>query len=305
MSHPAPADPVPRRGARRPSEVPPEVLRALEAGQASVNHMEQMAMDAGALLAAVEPAAASRADELRVPRFLDRLRAGARIMWDVHGEDLFDAAAEWESDTARGWAAFAVPLASGGAERRLGLALRFADDPHFAVREWAWLGARPIVAADPALAVRVLAGSVRDPSLRIRRFCSEATRPRGVWSSHIPLLKARPGLGLPVLDPLAGEHERYVQDSVANWLNDAARTAPEWVLSTLKRWSAEHPDRSAYVARRATRGLTASGRAWTQAVDRAPGARRGRHWQGAAGRRYGPSSSEASGGTSSPVSVAE
>lgn len=235
--------------------MPECVLRELEAGGTSVNHMEQMAFDSGALLALLVPEAGARADELRVPRFLDRLRAGAEAVWDVYGEDLFDVSTGWESDTARGWAAFAVPRTAGGPGRQLSLALRFADDPHFAVREWAWLGVRPVVARDPLLAVRTLTSHTSDPSPRVRRFCSEATRPRGVWSAHIPLLKACPAKALPVLEPLAAAPERYVRDSVGNWLNDAARTAPEWVTSTCARWTSEYGDRVKYVVRRGLRGL--------------------------------------------------
>jgi 3-methyladenine DNA glycosylase AlkC len=245
-----------RRGARRPTDVPPEVLAGLVAGRPSVNHMEQIAMDAGALLARVIPEAAARADELRVPRFLDRMRAGARIAWDAYGENLFEVAAGWESDTARGWAAFAVPYVDGGVRQQLPLALRFADDSHFAVREWAWLGVRPSVAGDAATSVGLLAAHVGDASPRIRRFCSEVTRPRGVWSTHIVLFKKDPDACLPVLDPLAAAPERYVQNSVGNWLNDASRTAPAWVEGVCARWVAEHGSTVSYVCRRALRGLT-------------------------------------------------
>ncbi len=250
-----PADLSIRRGARRPTDVPPAVLSELEAGRPSVNHMEQMAMDAGALLTAVLPDAAAQADRLRVPRFLDRMRAGADVAWEVYGEALFDVAAGWESDTARGWAAFAVPRARGGPQRQLALAARIADDPHFAVREWAWLGVRPVVLAAPLLAVSTLAGYTLDRSPRVRRFCSEATRPRGVWSAHIPLFKASPEAGLPVLEPLAIAEERYVRDSVGNWLNDVCPSNPAWVHATCAQWGAIHGAQVDYVCRRATRGL--------------------------------------------------
>lgn len=249
------ADVAARRGARRPTDVPADLLLALAAGRPSVNHMEQMAMDAGALLATLEPSAAARADELRGPRFLDRLRAGADVVWDLHGEKLFDMAQNWESDTARGWAAFAVPRAPGGLEHQLQLALVFAEDPHFAVREWAWLGARPVVAANPSLAVDLLARSTGHVSPRVRRFCSEVTRPRGVWSAHIDAFKIRPECALPVLDPLAAAPERYVRDSVGNWLNDAARTAPRWVEDTCVRWRRQHGTAVDYVLRRGRRGF--------------------------------------------------
>ena len=42
---------APRTGARHPTGVPREVIVALETGQESVNHMEQIAMDMGNLLA--------------------------------------------------------------------------------------------------------------------------------------------------------------------------------------------------------------------------------------------------------------
>ena len=254
--HKAQADDLPtRRGARRPSEVPAAVLAALAGGLPSVNHMEQMAMDAGALLKLVAPEVAHRADELRVPRFLDRMRAGAAAVWDLYGEDLFEVSRGWESDTARGWAAFAVPRTGGGPRKALDLAVSYGDDPHFAVREWAWLGARPLVAADPRGAVALLTPWTGNLSPRVRRFCSEVTRPRGVWSVHIGLFKTAPGTALPVLDPLAGAPERYVRNSVANWLNDAARTAPRWVDGTCARWADEHGQATEYVRRRALRGL--------------------------------------------------
>ncbi len=44
-----------RIGARHPAAVPPEVTVALEAGHESVNHMEQIAMDMGNLLACSFP----------------------------------------------------------------------------------------------------------------------------------------------------------------------------------------------------------------------------------------------------------
>ena len=246
---------IPRTGARRPTDVPPNVICALERGEPSVNHMEQIAMDAGNLLQFLFPGTQQRSTELRVPRFLDRMRAGAQVVWDLYGEKLFDVASGWRSDTARGWAAFAVPYADRDLAGYLELARRFADDEHFAVREWAWLGVRPVVAANPRGAVEVLSPWVHDRSPHTRRFCSEVTRPRGVWSSHIELFKRQPELCLPLLDPLATSTERYVRDSVGNWLNDAARSRPDWVHAICVGWEDKQGGAVSYVCRRARRSL--------------------------------------------------
>ncbi|MNH47325.1 hypothetical protein D3C79_1105060 [compost metagenome] len=55
--------------------------------------------------------------------------------------------------------------------------------------------------------------------------------------------------------PHLTESEKYPQDSVANWLNDASKTRPDWVLDLFER----HPPAckaSRRIQQRATRSLT-------------------------------------------------
>lgn len=214
-----------------------------------------MAMDMGALLASTVPSQAHRAQEMRIPNFLGRMRAGAAILWAEYGEDVYGQAARWSSDTVRGWVAFSIPMTSRPIATQLALGQGFAADPHFAVREWAWLSLRPIVAAHLDVAIAELERFAEDPDPRVRRFASEVIRPRGVWSTHITLLKDEPGLALPILDRLINDRNRYVQDSVANWLNDASKSQPAWVTQHLECWHTRYGDDIAYVRRRALRTL--------------------------------------------------
>ena len=230
------------------------MLGALNSGGTSRNHIEQMALNMSLLVRAVLPHADLGGHPVDSPKFLTRMRAAASIAWENLGEDLFEAASEWESDTARGWAAFAVPLTGASLDAQLSLTRPFAADGHFAVREWAWLGLRPSVTKNLDLSVKRLGdwANSRDPY--VRRFAVEVTRPRGVWSTHIPALKANPGAGLPILRNVVLDTDRYVQDSVGNWLNDARKSQPLWVSRQLASWQSEYgADRLAYVTRRALR----------------------------------------------------
>jgi 3-methyladenine DNA glycosylase AlkC len=162
------------------------------------------------------------------------------------------------ADTMRGFACFAIAL-----HPELSFADKFTEiralaaDRHFGVREWAWLALRPVVVAAPFEAIVQLQGWVSEPDANLRRFAVEITRPRGVWAKHIAPLQAEPWHGLPLLEPCCRDESRYVQDSVANWLNDAARSRPEWVREVCRNWFLNDPGNGAccYIVKRAQRNL--------------------------------------------------
>jgi len=223
----------------------------------------------GALLAHEFPDLADHATTLRTGGLVTKMRLGGGVLFSALGEQAWRVSLEAASDTVRGWGAMAVGSAPElPLERRVSLLRPFASDPHFAVREWAWLALRPHVAANPIGALVVLQPLTRDPSPFIRRFASEATRPRGVWSVHLPLLKREPQHGMPLLEPLSADSSRYVQDSVANWLNDASKTAPEWVRTVCERWLADRhlTPATLRICRRAMRTLEPTRRGFSPAA---------------------------------------
>ncbi len=249
-----------RKGASRIADVTPELKAALEAGtEESATLSEGLAIDFAALMAAVVPEAAETARARIKPAdgITKRMAEAAAVIEEVVGLDAADRLAAHRSDTVRGWAAHLLARVPDlPIEERLEQLRPLGDDRHFGVREWAWLAFRPHVAADLDRALLALAAWVRDPAPNIRRIAVEISRPRGVWCAHIAELKADPDRGLPLLDPLHAEPERYVQDSVANWLNDAAKDRPDWVRGVTDRWAAASDTKAtAYIVKRARRSL--------------------------------------------------
>ncbi|MCK8465601.1 DNA alkylation repair protein [Microbacterium sp. KSW4-16] len=236
---------------------------AVQSGRAESRTLaEILAIDHGELLDHVLPAApeALRAAvrEAQPLGILARMQAIGVALHAQLGAEACTALTEHVSDTVRGWGWFALtaaPSAQAPADL-IGLVLPAAHDPHFGVREWAWMTVRVPLAADLAASIPALAALTDHASERVRRFACETLRPRGVWAKHIPALKADPQLGEAILEPLRADPSRYVQDSVANWINDAAKTRPDWATALGERWTAESVETStARIIRRGLRSL--------------------------------------------------
>ncbi len=98
-----------------------------------------------------------------------------------------------------------------------------------------------------------------DKNYHVRRLVSEGTRPRLPWSGRLSLDAAAP---LPLLDILHADATRYVTRSVANHLNDIAKTEPQWVLDALQRWrqaGRQQPVELQWISRHALRTLVKQG----------------------------------------------
>lgn len=246
-----------RKGYNARAAIPPELRAALDAGlEEPLTLAEWLAVDAGKLLAAVLPAAglaehsealgdlARRAAEAGVMR---RQRAIAAALLEcvraaAAPQACYEYFAAHRSGVVREWAALMWSADPGyDLATRLAAARRFAADASMNVREIAWSSFRPYLAEALDEALVLLVPWARDPDPNLRRCAIEATRPRGVWCAHIERLKRQPEIALPLLEAVRADDSRYVQLSLANWLNDASKHRPDWVRGLTERWLAESP----------------------------------------------------------------
>lgn len=236
-------------------------LAQLNAGAEASTLTECLAVDFVVLMGEILPEMGNDAlvemKEAASTGILRRMALAARVIVDQFGPSALERLARHPSDTARGWGCFIIGNAENmNLSARLAAIRPYADDLHFGVREWSWMAVRPHLAAELETAIASLSEWTADPSERVRRFASEAIRPRGVWCAHIGVLKQQPEIALPVLEPLRADPSVYVQDSVANWLNDAAKDCPDWVQALCARWSAESSTpETARICKRALRSI--------------------------------------------------
>ncbi|MCG8350873.1 MAG: DNA alkylation repair protein [Chloroflexales bacterium] len=261
-----------RKGARRREDIPAEVLRGLNEGWlATVNLTEWLAIDMALLLRHVlrqldhpdlEPILGSVADSLASAGVMQRIEGigtALHTAFQAHPDRsvMVEALATHPADTVRQWANYMIVADPNlSLAERLSVTRRFAADEHFGVRECAWMSVRPFINADLEQGLALLRPWVRDPDPNIRRFAVEGTRPRGVWCAHISALKQNPDLGLSLLEPVRADPSRYVQLSVANWLNDASKSRPDWVRALCDRWHVESTTKeTAWIVNHALRTL--------------------------------------------------
>jgi len=257
-----------RKAPRSRRDIPDEILNALNAGWIeSKTLVEWLSVDRVQLFLSLAKRCELSLDsndrgELHALRGMSALKQswGVAHVLSRHvalGDNAYLKLVEHRSDIVREWCALLVGLVDDMKfSRRLAWMKTFADDRNSAVRELAWMGLRQHVASDPVTTIGSLVPWTGSRNERLRRFASEVTRPRGVWCEHIPLLRDAPELGLPILEPLRSDSSLYVRNSVANWLNDASKTAAPWVKQVTAEWlRASKTRETAYIVKRARRTL--------------------------------------------------
>lgn len=254
-----------RKGAIKLDLVTKEVRNLLNQGLiASVNLTEWLCVDHKILINNVLPkeyhqACISAIDNLKQATAMKNIPLVANVLLDSginKGSTLFAELCNHPSDSVRCWAAYIVGIEEDNLLSKLQSISQFAADDNFGVREIAWMAVRSDINAHLEDAISILTTWTSETDANVRRFASEVTRPRSVWSKHIDKLKDNPELGLPILEPLKSDSEKYVRDSVANWLNDAAKTRPDFVKDICARWDKESPTKeTAYIIKKALRSL--------------------------------------------------
>lgn len=259
-----------RKGARTIKDIPASILLELNAGVIeSANLVEWLAIDHRVLLSNVlnqnkralyRQELLNQWNELKKDSINTRNEAAGKALAQIavreNDYEFIKVLSIHASDSVRCWAAYAVAyLYKNDFKKVLKEITPFADDMHFGVREIAWMAVRPMIATDIETSIKELTPWTKSKSENLRRFASESTRPRGVWCAHIPALKENPELGMAIIEPLKEDNSKYVKDSVGNWLNDAAKTSPDFVRAVCHNWSNISSPHTQYIIKKAMRSL--------------------------------------------------
>jgi 3-methyladenine DNA glycosylase AlkC len=262
---------IKRKGARSIKDIPKNILEQLNNGTLeSVNLVEWLAVNQKLLLENVLIQTNRKAYIAPVLKAIALLKKQTvNTVNEAIGTELLlltmakkdiaflETISKHPSDTVRCWATYTIArnetLDIG---QILQLIQPFAADKHFGVREIAWLSVRPSIAKNLKKSMSLLSKWTTHSDENVRRFASESTRPRGVWCEHIDELKQNPTVALSILEPLKSDAAKYVQDSVGNWLNDASKTQPEFVMALCKKWEKESKTKeTAYIIKKALRTI--------------------------------------------------
>lgn len=263
-----------RKGARSIREIPGNTLEQLNRGEIeTANLVEYLGIDRKALIENVLNQHGRK--EYLQPIFKKIESLEKRTANTVHvaiGAGLVEQAAICQdhdlllilsahpSDIVRCWATYLIGNnAALNIEQMLQNIRPFAADRHFNVRECAWADVRKKLVRHLSESLTILSVWAMDEDENIRRFASEATRPRGVWCEHIIELRQHPERGLPILEPLKSDPSKYVRDSVGNWLNDASKTRPDFVKELCLSWEKESDTKETkYIINKALRTIRKS-----------------------------------------------
>lgn len=262
-----------RKGARKLTEIPVEVLTLLNAGKIpTVNLTEWLAIDHIKLIET--NFSDLKIDDTITQKIKSALTSDKKITAmnaiKLIGSALYNAyknSNDYEfilkniithvSDSIRCYSPYLIALNDTfSIEEKFKQSFSLVADAHFGVREVVWMALRPEIAKNLSASIQFLTEWSLNTNENIRRFTTEATRPRGVWCKHIDSLKENPEQALPILENLKSDTSKYVQDSVGNWLNDASKSAPNFVKNLCEKWLKESNTKETnYIVKKALRTL--------------------------------------------------
>ncbi len=98
-----------------------------------------------------------------------------------------------------------------------------------------------------------------DADESVRRLASEGTRPLLPWGPRVKALTDDPRIGIELVTRLRHDESETVRRSVANHLNDVAKSHPDMVLDLLRDWTEESDPVDRDMVRHALRTLVKQG----------------------------------------------
>ncbi|MDC8005248.1 DNA alkylation repair protein [Aureisphaera galaxeae] len=260
-----------RKGARSFNDLDPEVIEYLNAGAIETKNLtEWLKVDQLILLKIVlDETGQKDAFEVCSEAVHQQKKPSANTNTRVIGLTLgslvqdrafYEQLRSHTSDVVRCWACWAESLHHEALDPLLDAMKPYAADAHFGVREVVIFATKERMIEDLDPSIAILTPWTASTDENIRRFAAEALRPVGVWVKKIAAFQEAPERGLPLLEPLKSDPSKYVRDSVGNWLNDASKSQPEWVVALCKRWEKESDTKETqYILRKALRTLKKKG----------------------------------------------
>ncbi len=246
-----------RKGARKAQDIPENVLTLLNRGEIpTVNLTEWLAVDQIKLIKSTFHKIGLKDSIDTIIKVIEQQKKPSTMSSiKLIGQHLYEFCSQsktvmsttgflsnHQSDTIRCYAPYLIALNNDlSISKKLDQSRKLIADKHFGVREVVWMALRPEIEKNLNESIEILYEWTNDNDENIRRFTTEATRPRGVWCKHIEELKESPEQLLPILEKLKSDKSKYVQDSVGNWLNDASKSRPEFVISLCEKWKQELP----------------------------------------------------------------
>lgn len=255
-----------RKGARKAIDIPTEIIKLLNEGKIeTVNLTEWLAADQLELLrnvlgnlkkeqlfAAIKKAV----EQQKKPTANSNTKLIGAILGEHLSKDDLLKLKKHPSDLVRNWTCWSIASQIEETKELLTEMRDFAADSHFGVREVVIFASKDKLAKHLELAVEILLDWSNSKDENVRRFVAEVLRPIGVWTKKIDRLQTEPELGFPLLNPLKSDPSKYVQNSVANWLNDASKSNPKWVEEVCKQWMKDSKTKeTTYIVKRAMRTI--------------------------------------------------